>query len=113
MKNVIPGMKLWIASEDGEGFFGEGKYRLLSYVQSKGSLSAAAKELNMSYRKAWGDIRKAEEGFGVRLIEKTRGGSGGGSATLTEEGVEIMNMYSEFKEAAFRFTKEFFAELLP
>lgn len=98
MKKLTPKIKLWFTTEDNEGFFGEGKCRLLKEIQLKGSLSAAAEELNISYRKAWGDLKKAEKGLGVKLIEKTRGGKGGGQTFLTEEGKILIKAYTEFKD---------------
>ena len=98
MKKIKPKIKVWFTTDDSEGFFGEGKCRLLRAIKSKGSLSAAAEDLNISYRKAWGDLKKAEKGLGVKLIEKTRGGKGGGQTFLTEEGEALVSAYTEFKD---------------
>ena len=71
-------MKLWLSSSDDEGIFGDGKWRLLRAIERESSLSAAAKALHISYRKAWGDLKKAEECLGIKFIEKHRGGDHGG-----------------------------------
>jgi len=89
-----PQFKLWISTEDAQGVFGDGKWRLLDSVARNGSLSSAATELGISYRKAWGDLRKAERCLGVALIEKHRGGRGGGETTLTEAGKAWLRGYS-------------------
>jgi molybdate transport system regulatory protein len=96
---LSPGFKLWLSTDRAEGVFGDGKWRLLQAIDQAGSLSAAAGKLHISYRKAWGDIQKAEEHLGVALIEKRRGGKAGGSATLTDEGRKWMDGYSAFRAA--------------
>ena len=63
--------KLWLSTKDIEGVFGDGKWRLLKAVQSAESLSAASKSLRISYRKAWGDLKKAQEALNLTLVEKT------------------------------------------
>ena len=88
-----PRFKLWLSSEDAEGVFGDGKWRLLEAVQREGSLSTAARSLGISYRKAWGDIQKAEKYLGTELITKRRGGTEGGGASLTEKGRKWMKAY--------------------
>lgn len=80
-----------------EGVFGDGKWRLLKAIDKTKSLSAAAKSLGMSYRKAWGDLQKAERCLGIRLSERTRGGMAGGSTRLTEAGRIWMEAYSWFR----------------
>ena len=66
--------KLWLSAVSGEGIIGEGQYQLLREIEKKGSLKAAAECLGTSYRKAWGDIKNAEELLGYDLTEKVRGG---------------------------------------
>jgi len=97
--------KLWLCSSDAEGVFGDGKWRLLQAIDQTGSLRAAAKRLGISYRKAWGDLNKAEQHLHVHLIEKHRGGQSGGTTRLTEAGRRWLNAYSRFRadvEAATR-----------
>ena len=83
---VTPRLKLWMSSSDAEGVFGDGKWRLLGAIEQHGSLSAAAVALDMSYRKAWGDLRKAEDCLKIALIENHRGGRTGGRTDLTDAG---------------------------
>ncbi|MBN1593543.1 MAG: LysR family transcriptional regulator [Candidatus Coatesbacteria bacterium] len=96
-EKLYPRFKLWLSTDDSEGAFGDGKWRLLESIGRNGSLSAAATELGISYRKAWGDIRKAERSLGVSLIEKHRGGSGGGETLLTETGKAWAQGYSSLR----------------
>jgi len=89
--------KLWLSTKDIEGIFGDGKWRLLEAIEAKGSLSAASKYLHISYRKAWGDLKKAERCLGVALLEKQRGGSSGGRSVLTAEGRKWVRAYAQFR----------------
>lgn len=95
--DLTPKMKLWFSSGEVEGVFGDGKWRLLKAVEREGSLKAATDSLGISYRKAWGDLRKTEEALGVRFIEKHRGGSSGGESHLTETGKRWLAAYSRFR----------------
>lgn len=94
---LSPKLKLWLSTPATEGVFGDGKWRLLRAIDRTRSLSAAAKSLGMSYRKAWGDLQKAERYLGIRLSERTRGGMAGGSTRLTEAGRIWMEAYSRFR----------------
>ncbi len=97
MKKLRARFKLWLSSEDAEGAFGDGKWRLLKAIDNKGSLNAASKSLRISYRKAWGDLKKAQEALGVNLVEKQRGGVLGGKTTLTGQGEKWVKAYTKFR----------------
>ncbi|MFC1734877.1 winged helix-turn-helix domain-containing protein [Candidatus Hydrogenedentota bacterium] len=92
-----PRVKVWISSDVDEGVFGDGKWRLLCAIEREGSLSAAAEDLGMSYRKAWGDLKKAEERLKISLIERHRGGKDGGKTVLTLRGKQWLDAYTKFK----------------
>lgn len=85
--------KLWLSAVSGEGIIGENQYFLLRAIEEKGSLKAAADELGTSYRKAWGDIKNAEELLGYDLTEKVRGGIDGGKSTLTAKAKNLLEAY--------------------
>ncbi len=98
-KNSLPvtiHYKIWFESANGEGIMGDGKWLLLETIDKRGSLSAAALELGISYRKAWGDIKKAELLLGSELLVKQRGGSLGGTSTLTDYARKWLAFYKEF-----------------
>lgn len=97
-KTAYPEMKLWLKSKDNDNFFGDGKFLLLQNIQQTGSLSAAAEELGMSYRKAWGDIAKAEARIGEKLVVRQRGGKSGGETHLTEIGIKLIKAYIDFRK---------------
>ncbi len=73
---------------DGEGF------ALLKEVEKTGSLTAAARGLSMSYRKAWGILRDVERHLGFRLVDKRRGGAAGGRTVLSPEGRQLVRAYN-------------------
>jgi molybdate transport system regulatory protein len=88
--------KLWIESE-GKPVFGGGRRVLLEAIDKHGSINQAAKEINISYRKAWGYIKAMEERLGFKLIERQTGGKNGGGATLTEEARKFLKKYEELE----------------
>ena len=94
---VRPKFRLWLSSEDAEGVFGDGKWRLLEAIEREGSLKAATDSLGISYRKAWGDLKKAERSLGIKLVEKRRGGRSGGETRLTQAGKEWLVAYGRFR----------------
>jgi len=89
--------KLWIESE-GKPVFGRGRRFLLEAIDQYGSINQAAKEISISYRKAWGYIKAMEERLGFRLIERQTGGKNGGGATLTDEARAFLNKYAELEK---------------
>lgn len=97
MKQLRTRFKLWLSSEDAEGVFGDGKWRLLKSIDAKGSLRAASLSLHISYRKAWGDLKKAQRCLNIPLVEKQRGGTLGGRTELTEHGKKWVEAYTRFR----------------
>ena len=84
--------KIWLEEKGGVAF-AEGRKMLLESIERLGSLNAAAKELGMSYRAAWGKIKATEKVLGIKLLKVTTGGKGGGGATLTPEAKELISKY--------------------
>ncbi|MDP2722796.1 MAG: LysR family transcriptional regulator [Bacteroidales bacterium] len=85
--------KLWLSAVSGEGIIGEGTHLLLRKIEEMGSLKASAEFLGISYRKAWGDIKKSEELLGYDLTVKRRGGLGGGQSDLTTKAKNLLEAY--------------------
>lgn len=98
--------KLWL-EKDGK-VFGKGPLELLKGVRDSGSLSEAARSMNMSYNKAYNLIRGIEEKLSFSLIESKSGGSGGGGSRLTEKAEALMNTYQSFSEECERSLNEIF-----
>lgn len=89
--------KLWI-EVDGEPVFGRGRRFLLQAIDKYGSINQAAKEINISYRKAWSYIKAMEERLGIKLVERQAGGRNGGGARLTEEAKDFLRKYEALEE---------------
>ena len=64
-------------------YLGPGRADLLEGIAATGSISAAGKAMGMSYKRAWGLVQALNSGFGVLLVESSRGGATQGGATLT------------------------------
>lgn len=93
-----PKFKLWLSTKDAEGVFGDGKFRLLRAIEAQKSLKTASDFLHISYRKAWGDLKKAQETLNVPLVEKWRGGTQGGHTNLTNQGKKWLKAYAGFRQ---------------
>lgn len=79
---------------------GPGKIALLERIEATGSLSQAARELGMSYRRAWLLLADVNQMFTDPATTTSVGGSGGGGARLTDLGREIVRAYREIEHAA-------------
>jgi molybdate transport system regulatory protein len=75
---------------------GPGKIALLEHIAHCGSLSQAARELGMSYRRAWQLLDSLNHCFRERVAVTAKGGRRGGGATLTALGRELIRSYREF-----------------
>ena len=106
MKKLKAKFKLWLSTKDIEGAFGDGKWRLLKAIESTGSLTAASELLRISYRKAWGDLQKAQEALNKPLVIKHRGGLKGGKSALTEQGKKWLKAYTLFRSDIERATEK-------
>lgn len=98
--------KIWLDS-NGKAF-GDGPYRLLRLIDRIGSLHKAAKEMNMSYRKAWLVLKAMEERLGFLLLDRRVGGVSGGGSMLTEEARRFLDRYEAFHEEADRALQEIY-----
>lgn len=79
---------------------GPGKIGLLEKVRDLGSISAAARAMKMSYRRAWLLIENLNESFERPVIDASTGGLHGGGATLTRFGLEVIERYRAMEAAA-------------
>ena len=95
-KKLEPNFKVWLSTLDKQDSFGDGKWRLLKEIDTTGSLQSACKNLGISYRKAWGDLKSAESSLDFALVERKRGGSHGGKTELTSQGKEWLKAYERF-----------------
>jgi molybdate transport system regulatory protein len=81
---------------------GPGKIALLERMRESGSLSQAARELGMSYRRGWQLLASLNRSFKEPLVETAVGGSGGGGSTLTPLGESMIRAYRTFENEANR-----------
>ncbi|MGZ8885903.1 MAG: winged helix-turn-helix domain-containing protein [Halobacteriota archaeon] len=102
---IIPRFKLWFVDKDGGLIFGLGTMRLLAEIERLGSISAAARELGMSYRYALERITIVEKRLGRQLVDRTRGGKEGGGAKLTAFGIELLVDYRGMEGSLSQLTK--------
>lgn len=82
------------------GIMGPGKASLLEQIRDSGSISAAARALGMSYRRAWVLCEDLNQLFKAPLVETARGGSHGGGAHLTALGDEVLASYRRMEQQA-------------
>lgn len=82
------------------GMIGPGKAELLQRIAETGSISAAGRQMGMSYKRAWMLVETLNAMFRDPLVESTRGGPGGGGAVLTPAGAQVLALYREIERAA-------------
>lgn len=85
-----------------QGRFGPGKAQLLRAVANTGSISAAAKSMDMSYARAWSLIRDMNDTFDRKLVETFAGGHRRGGANLTSAGEQVLALYDSIIDSAQR-----------
>ncbi|MGY6411999.1 MAG: winged helix-turn-helix domain-containing protein [Alkalilacustris sp.] len=79
---------------------GPGKAELLERIDRCGSIAAAGREMGMSYKRAWELVGTLNAMFRAPLVERTRGGPGGGGAVLTDAGREVLALYRTLERQA-------------
>ncbi|MBI3530260.1 MAG: LysR family transcriptional regulator [Betaproteobacteria bacterium] len=79
---------------------GPGKADLLRAINETGSISAAARQMEMSYRRAWLLVDTMNQAFKSPVVVTLTGGKAGGGAAVTEFGKEVLRRYSAMEEKA-------------
>jgi molybdate transport system regulatory protein len=79
---------------------GPGKIRLLELLRETGSIAAAGRAMDMSYRRAWLLVDALNRTFRAPVVATKLGGNGGGGAELTPFGEELVGRYREMEVAA-------------
>src|SRR5271168_3383785 len=93
-------MRLFIRCVEGEVRLGPGKIELLELIDAHGSISEAARAMNMSYRRAWLLVAELNQSFRSPVTTAQTGGKGGGHATLTAFGRELIALYRKIETDA-------------
>ncbi len=86
--------KVWL-EKDGKVIFGKGREEMFRAILECKSLQAAAKDLKMSYRAAWGRIKASEERLGIKLVESDGARK---SLRLTAEARTLLEQYEQFEK---------------
>ncbi len=95
----MPSLSLRIDLEPG-GRIGPGKIELLERIAAHGSISAAARAMGMSYKRAWDLVEELNELFGKRVVAARTGGKRGGGAQLTPFGLSVVARFRAIEQAA-------------
>jgi molybdate transport system regulatory protein len=83
-----------------ETMLGAGKAELLEGIVETGSIAAAGRRMGMSYKRAWYLIDTLNGYFRTPLVTSSKGGRGGGGATLTETGRTVLTLYRRLQGRA-------------
>ncbi|MFS4482951.1 winged helix-turn-helix domain-containing protein [Hyunsoonleella sp. 2307UL5-6] len=94
--------RIWIEA-DNNVLLGEGRVHLLKAIQETGSLSKAAKSLNISYKKAWQLLDSVNKSAKKPVTINSIGGKGGGGAELTEYGKSLVVAFDEINRNCWKF----------
>ncbi len=86
-------------------YFGPGTVTLLRQIHSLGAVREASEKTGISYSKAWSMIRTAEEESGLELVRRQPGGKFGGTAEVTQEGLELIRKYEELEQSVEQFAE--------
>ncbi len=108
---LAPHDNLWV-ERDGVVVLSRWRVQLLEAIQQTGSISAAARRMDVDYHRAWEKIAEMEGGLGVVLVERQAGGVSGGGASLTPAGQDYVARFNAFaqgldEEIALRFARSF------
>lgn len=92
MTEPAPRIKLRL-EYDAPLVLGPGKAQLLRLIGQLGSISAAGRQMGMSYKRAWSLVEEMNTSFATPLVDSSRGGPGGGGATVTPRGQQVLHHY--------------------
>jgi len=100
---AVPKARLRIRVPFGGGFaIGSGKADILEAVADTGSISAAARRMKMSYRRAWLLIDTMNRCFREPVVDAAKGGKGGGGAEITAFGLRVLKEFRDIEGVAMR-----------
>lgn len=79
-------------------FLGKGRVELMEKIIEHGSISKAAKEMGMTYKKAWALINSMNSQSAEPLVRTQTGGGGGGGAVVTEKGQQAILLFKGLRQ---------------
>jgi molybdate transport system regulatory protein len=106
----MPNVRISIVFESGARM-GPGKAKLLESIRDTGSISAAARDMGMDYKRAWTLLDSMNQAFTQPVVAAASGGARGGGAALTPFGVEVLERFRRISEEANKFAADDMAAL--
>ncbi len=94
-----PGLTLRILG-GGQPAMGPGKAALIERIAASGSISAAARDMGMSYRRAWHLVEAINASFTEPVVVTATGGKRGGGASVTAFGLELVTRFHAMEDKA-------------
>lgn len=94
-------------------YVGPGKIELLEAIRESGSLSQAARNLGMSYRRAWLLVDSLRRAFREPVTVASTGGRGGGGVALTEFGQLLIVSYRNLDQEIAKLAVRHFHAVIP
>ncbi len=95
----------------GDIALGPGKVELLGLIAQTGSIAQAAKQMDMSYMRAWTLVKQMEACFTEPLLDRQRGGAARGGAQLTPFGVRVLDLYHQMEADSLQAMEQNWREL--
>jgi len=112
-KSAKPSVRFRIRINAGDAIaIGPGKIDLLEAIAETGSITAAAKHLGMSYRRAWMLLDELNRCLKKPAVDSAKGGTHGGGSELTATGLKIIALYRRVEQTAASACKADVAQLL-
>ena len=79
---------------------GPGKIALVEAIAKTGSITSAAKSLDMSYRRAWLLLDELNRALKKPAVDSAKGGQNGGGSQVTDAGLQLITLYRDIEEKA-------------
>ena len=100
-KDISKFLKIKIEVHDNFNI-GPGKIALMEAIISSGSISAAAKKMGMSYRKAWKLVKEINNASQKKIIITNTGGKGAGGAKVSSDGISFIKAFRNIEQKVFK-----------
>jgi molybdate transport system regulatory protein len=104
-----PRCKVWL-EQGGKIVLSDWRIELLEAIEETGSLTTAAKQLDVPYRTAWYKLKEVEDRLGIKLLATQSGGTEGGGSQLTTEGREIIRRFHRVTDGMTQLVKQRFQQ---
>lgn len=102
---IVAKSKIWLETENGI-LIGEGRYRLLKELDHAKSISKAAKNLGMSYNKAWKLLKDMNSNAPKAISKNSPGGKNGGGTEITEYALGLISAFEELNNSCWKLLDE-------